>query len=116
MAVQRRVARGGGVPSKRVARVRATDGRTGYLLVDTADVKWSDGTRMVGVTFSLQLQDPGGTWIFSDRADPDDFDASAELAAGIISWYGQSLVILEWLQGDEADVATRSHFGEEHDR
>ncbi|MFB9685526.1 hypothetical protein [Amycolatopsis plumensis] len=63
----------------------------------------SCGYLFVGPDLLLEfLRDGGdGTWYYSDRADPDDYDTAAELASGQIGWYGTTYSA-RWLSDSQA--------------
>ncbi|WP_018353077.1 hypothetical protein [Longispora albida] len=94
----------------KIAFVRTESGEQGFLLVHVQTLSWSDGTATTGVDFSLVLRNRSGVWSFSDRADPDDADAPAELASGRVDWYGRVLRVERWLEGAEATAVFSEHF------
>ncbi|MEQ0558847.1 hypothetical protein ABJI51_07180 [Amycolatopsis sp. NEAU-NG30] len=61
------------------------------------------GYLFVGPASLLEFLRSGddGTWYYSDRADPDDYDTTAELASGEIDWYGTAYSA-RWLPDGEA--------------
>jgi hypothetical protein len=63
----------------------------------------SCGYLFVGPDLRLEFLCAGddGTWYYSDRADPEDYDTAAELASGKIDWYGRTYSA-RWLPGHEA--------------
>ncbi|MGW4062224.1 hypothetical protein ACWEGE_28355 [Amycolatopsis sp. NPDC004747] len=63
----------------------------------------SCGYLFVGPDLQLEFLRAGddGTWYYSDRVDPEDYDTAAELASGEIDWYGTTYSA-RWLPGHEA--------------
>lgn len=90
----------------RVARVRSEAGFDGYLWVRL--VRWRD-CEVPGVDLDLVLNTDVG-WQFSDRADPDPSDATDELNAKNVQWYGGRLTIEAWLDRGDADLVVAEHF------
>lgn len=90
----------------RVASVRSGGGFDGYLRVRL--VRWRD-SEIPGVDLDLVLNTDVG-WQFSDRADPDPSDATDELNAGNVHWYGDHLIVQGWLSSAEADLIVAEHF------
>ncbi|MDA3625661.1 hypothetical protein OU415_09455 [Saccharopolyspora sp. WRP15-2] len=86
----------------------------GYLWVGVADVTWRHRGKTyqdvnVDMVLASSTGNPQNPWDFSDRADPDDADAYAELASGRVLWYGTEYSI-RFLDSGEASRVLRDVF------
>lgn len=100
----------------RVAKAHAGGRFVGYLWVKVADVEWRNRrerfrTTAVDMILARRDQSSMGHWEYSDRADPDDADALAELPQGEVDWYGEILT-LQWLNETEGIRIKREVFGD----
>jgi Zn-dependent M28 family amino/carboxypeptidase len=80
-------------PQKAESPVPDFDGRVAVLRRDGRDCGYlfvSAGGSPPAFTLEFLRAGGGNTWYYSDRADPDDYDTTAELAAAEIDWYGTS--------------------------
>ncbi|MFD2768241.1 hypothetical protein [Micromonospora eburnea] len=98
----------------RVAEVRGDRGAVGYLYVAVGGPAGSDGRRAPTVELSVALVDAAepGQWRFGDRAYPDADEVREELRTGIVSWFGEHLLVDRWLAGAQAARAIGAHFGQ----
>lgn len=85
----------------RVALMRKDDIDRGYLFVTVPAVDPEEAGSAFLLEFLRVSESAENTWLYSDRADPPDYDTAAELASSSIDWYGTNYT-LQWVPGDEA--------------
>lgn len=84
-----------------VALMRKGDIDCGYLFVTVSAVDPEEAGSTFLLEFLRASESAENTWLYSDRADPPDYDTEAELASSNIVWYGTNYT-LQWVPDDEA--------------